>query len=318
MLTSSTLEYSVPGTKNTQVYLAAAAAHCASVRPDHPPEEARPHPPTMIRACGLAALVSLAAAAHGDGGASCADPFDCSLNGACKAGACVCDSPWGGAACQTLQYTVTPTSGKNLWTGAGTSENLNTWNGPIIQGADDKYHLFDPVSSCFVLWASPQDRRMLPSPDPAAAGVPARQPLARRILRARHGLEDRRTLRLVQPQHLVHRHQPVPDPTTGKLVYSLWIGGEIWVADDAAGPYAPKYKNPMSGNTAPAYANGTIYVTSQSTTEVKMAKSLAGPWSTFSKITHPKMAYTVEDPFMYIDPKGNFHIMSVSHHFYAF
>jgi hypothetical protein len=50
----------------------------------------------------------------------------------------------------------------------------------------------------------------------------------------------------------------------------------------------------MAGNTAPAYANGTIYVTNQGTTEVKMAKSLAGPWSTFSTITHPKMPYTVE------------------------
>ena len=46
--------------------------------------------------------------------------------------------------------------------------------------------------------------------------------------------------------------------------------------------------------TITAYANGTIYVTNQRTTEVKMAKSLAGPWSTFSTITHPKMPYTVE------------------------
>ena len=89
----------------------------------------------------------------------------------------------------------------------------------------------------------------------------------------------------------------LPDAKTpGKMVYTLWIGGDIWVADDAAGPYAKKYKNPMGGNTAPAYANGTIYVTNQRTTEVKMAKSLAGPWSTFSTITHPKMPYTVEVP----------------------
>jgi hypothetical protein len=25
------------------------------------------------------------------------------------------------------------------------------------------------------------------------------------------------------------------------MVYSLWIGSEIWVADDAAGPFAQRY-----------------------------------------------------------------------------
>jgi hypothetical protein len=69
----------------------------------------------MIRACGLAALLSLAAA---HGGGACTTSFDCSLNGACSGrpaapGACACDSPWGGAACETLQYAVTPASGKN-------------------------------------------------------------------------------------------------------------------------------------------------------------------------------------------------------------
>ena len=52
--------------------------------------------------------------------------FDCSLNGVCSAGACTCDSPWVGVACETLQYAVTPASGKNLFTG---DPNLNTWNG---------------------------------------------------------------------------------------------------------------------------------------------------------------------------------------------
>ena len=33
-------------------------------------------------------------------------------------------------ACETMQYAVTPASSKNLWTGKGTDENLNTWNGP--------------------------------------------------------------------------------------------------------------------------------------------------------------------------------------------
>lgn len=86
-------------------------------------------PPEMIRACGLTAcLLSLAAAQTPQhGGAACTTAFQCSLNGACTGGTCVCTEPWTGAACETMQYAVTPASGKNLWTGAGTSENLNTW-----------------------------------------------------------------------------------------------------------------------------------------------------------------------------------------------
>ena len=63
-------------------------------------------------------------------------------------------------------------------------------------------------------------------------------------------------------------------------MYSLWIGGDILVADDAAGPYTKKYKNPMSGNTAPAFLDGVIYVTNQGTSKVVSSKSLAGPWTT--------------------------------------
>ena len=106
--------------------------------------------------CGLAGLLSLAAASADQapvhGGGACKASFDCSLNGACTGGACVCESPWSGAACETLQYAVTPATGKNLWTGAGTSENLNTWNGPIIQGEDGTYHLFNPVYAHASLW----------------------------------------------------------------------------------------------------------------------------------------------------------------------
>lgn len=40
--------------------------------------------------------------------------------------------------CESLQYAVTPASGKNLWTG---NASLNTWNGPILQGPDGVFHL---------------------------------------------------------------------------------------------------------------------------------------------------------------------------------
>ena len=62
--------------------------------------------------------------------AACNVDFDCSLNGLCTGGECVCDSPWSGSECETLLYAVTPASGKDLWTG---NASLNTWNGPIVK-----------------------------------------------------------------------------------------------------------------------------------------------------------------------------------------
>ena len=93
----------------------------------------------------LFAVIALPFSARAQGNASCNDAFDCSLNGECKGGTCACYSPWGGFFCQTLQYAETPASAKNLWTGSGTNESLNTWNGPIMQGVDGVFHLFDPV-----------------------------------------------------------------------------------------------------------------------------------------------------------------------------
>lgn len=68
------------------------------------------------------------------------------------------------------------------------------------------------------------------------------------------------------------------------------------------------YKNPMPPNTAPAFKNGVIYVTDQHTQKVMQGPSLAGPWTTLSNITPPKLQYRVGDPFMFIDKAGNFHI----------
>jgi len=162
----------------------------------------------------------------------------------------------GGAACETLQFAVTPASGKNLWTGAGTSPNLNTWNGPIIQGADGTHHLFVPVYQHASLG------KVIYYAHGTAAKIEGPYDWANPNISST----------AINPAALVF-----PD-STGKLAYSLWIGGDIWVAADAAGPYTKTYENPASGNTAPAFSDGFFYATSQKTTTVVRSASLAGPW----------------------------------------
>ena len=219
---------------------------------------------------------------------ACADDFGCSLNGVCSAatGVCTCDTPWSGAACETLTYAVTPAVSKNLWTG---SSNLNTWNGPIVPSPDGTFHLFDPVYDHASLWS---------------------------VLYYAHGVSSNVegpydfsspniSSNAINPAALVF-----PNATSGELVYSLWIGGDILLSSTAAGPYVKAYANPQPSNTAPAYYKGAFYVTDQGTTSLLTATSLAGPWTTFSAITRPSLPYTVEDPFLYFDSRGNIHVIN--------
>ena len=54
-----------------------------------------------------------------------------------------------------------------------------------------------------------------------------------------------------------------------KKVFSLWVGGKIWIASSPDGPFAlmPKATYP-GGNPAPVYHDGAFYLTNQKTTEI--------------------------------------------------
>ena len=94
---------------------------------------------------GLAAFaVSCAAALAASAAASspCATDLDCTLNGVCSSGACACDAPWTGAACDKLAFAVTPASAKDIY---NVSDVRNTWNGPIARASDGTLHAFVPL-----------------------------------------------------------------------------------------------------------------------------------------------------------------------------
>ena len=218
---------------------------------------------------------------------ACSTGFDCSLNGVCTSNSCVCDSPWVGPACGTLQYAVTPASGKNLWTG---SENLNTWNGPILQGGDGLYHLYDPVYEHASLW---------------------------KVIYYAHGTSSSPTgpfeftseanisSTTINPAGLVY-----PGASAGSSVYSLWIGADILISSSADGPFVQTYKSPLGSNPAPTYSAGKFYVTDQGTTKLYETTALDQPWVLVGNITHPSLPYTVEDPFLYVDNRGAFHVIN--------
>ena len=74
----------------------------------------------------------------------CAVDLDCSLNGVCNNGACVCDPGWTGATCSTLD--LLPARRANGYKVKGQS----SWGGSIVKGGNGTFHMFveEIVNGC--------------------------------------------------------------------------------------------------------------------------------------------------------------------------
>ena len=68
---------------------------------------------------------------------ACETDLDCSLNGACAAGACACDDGWRGGACELLDLAPAP-----LAPAYGAAPNVSSWGAHVVRGGDGLYHMF--------------------------------------------------------------------------------------------------------------------------------------------------------------------------------
>lgn len=77
---------------------------------------------------------------------SCASDEDCSLNGLCSNGHCVCDAPWGGDACETLEFLPgKETACGKLCAYHGTGADTTSWGASVVRAREDgllKYYMF--------------------------------------------------------------------------------------------------------------------------------------------------------------------------------
>lgn len=90
-----------------------------------------------MAATRIGCLAALALAAHATA-ATCATELDCTLNGLCVNGSCVCDAGWGGPACADLKLGVTDPTLGHPWGAPGSS-----WGGlPVYDPLDGTWHLF--------------------------------------------------------------------------------------------------------------------------------------------------------------------------------
>ncbi len=245
----------------------------------------------------LRRLLPIAVLALCAGGQSppCSSDIDCSLNGLCTASQCACDAPWSGPACATLAFATTPISGKSIY---NASDPRNTWGGAIVgPGADGKFHTFVPRYQAGSLW---------------------------HVETCLHGLAEAPTGPWewsaaanfscgINPQFLAFPNAS----NASQTLYSLWERGAFWLADSLYGPFVPIRGAGYSGiNPAPIYHNGSFFVTSQATTLIETAPSYRGPWAFYANISHPwgpspaSGPYHVEDPFLWVDKRGRWHIIN--------
>ena len=163
--------------------------------------------------------------------ASCTTDLECSLNGVCSAGACVCDKPWRGPSCAEMGYATTPASGRDLYP---VNRSHNTWNGPIVGPVDGLYHIYDPLYGNYT-------------------GIKS----LFRVQYIMHGVAPRITGPFdwsarptiaggINPAALAY------NSTSGETVYTLWDGG-VRAAPTPDGPWAKlPGRNPCGLNPAPA------------------------------------------------------------------
>lgn len=222
----------------------------------------------------------------------CTTDVECSLNGVCISSLCVCDAPWSGPGCSILAFASTPPSGKNIYNG---SDPRNTWGGAFAGPGDDgKFHAYVPLYRQGSLWHvetcmygvadSPT------GPWDWSSGAAANFSCG------------------INPQFLAFPNASNPSQT----LYSLWERGAFWLSESLYGPFIAQRQGGYTGiNPAPIFHNGSFFVTTQATKEIVTAPSYLGPWTHYSNITHPPtLPYIVEDPFLWIDKRGRWHIIN--------
>ena len=72
----------------------------------------------------------------------CKGAADCSYNGACTGGSCVCTSAFKGTACDQFNFVpLDPAKGTGLRTIDKSGEQVSSWGGSVLLADDGKYHM---------------------------------------------------------------------------------------------------------------------------------------------------------------------------------
>jgi len=247
----------------------------------------------MLLACRAASAV-VAPVSPG-----CASDRDCSLNGVCSLEfECKCDPPWSGESCGMLAYKSTPASGRSLYPD---SDTHNTWNGALIRGADGVFHMYNPLYPAGSLGGA----TTLMHGTASNITGPYKWPNGAYISIPSLGEFD-------GPKSVVYTESL---NGTNKTKYSLWLGGHVYLADSAAGPFTMLEGFTYPGkNPAPLWHNGSFYTIASMSAGIYVTPRLVAgaKWTHYANISHQFVpeGWLPEDPDMWVDKRSNWHIIN--------
>ena len=232
----------------------------------------------LAAASFLAACAAVAAAPTGVPGA-CTTSEDCSLNGVCNSGHCVCDAAWGGAHCTQLQLLPAPAPLNAAYPPASLLNTTTSWGGSVVKDSSNgRYHIFlaEMSNSCgMTTWTTNSLIRHAVSDHPQGPYEKKEivmPPFAHNptVIRAPDGT-CKRGSHASCPCAKVHCTRA--DLSCADLIYHIGCGTPI--------------KTPCTdchaGNTGKScHAPGETVACNTTTTNILYSKSLDGPWKSIN------------------------------------
>eukprot|EP00912_Choanoflagellata_sp_UC4_P002185 UC4_evm1s1384 len=228
---------------------------------------------------------------------SCVTDLDCSLLGECSnySHKCICDQPWSGPSCGIMTYKITPKSGFSLFP---ESDPRNTWNGAIIRSDDGIFHLYNPLYPAGALGGTTTLMHGTSSSITGPYSFPK---------------EDYITIPELGPFDGPKSLKFTDEKNSTK--YSLWFGGRVYLANKVEGPFEviDDFRYP-GHNPAPLFHNGMFYNIESMESGIFSTDKLepGAKWSKYASISQDKVPSTwiPEDPDMFVDKRGNWHIIN--------
>jgi len=274
---------------------------------------------------------------------SCSTNLDCSLNGLCVSGACKCDPQWNGDSCQLLNLKPARVGQQNGFQ----EKNTASWGGSVVK-VGDQYHMMVArmADGCGLnCWEGNSEIAHAVSADPLGPFVFQEIVLPYFA----HGPTIHQTpdgtfvlfhLGCSTPGHPIPDHAPCkcpwnngtspPATVAEKRAFQQTKCGSdiIWLnsATSITGPWTSiGRRNPAGASWASGTTNPGLFFYSNSSQAIMAYRgnavadssneylgiAVASSWKTeFQNIgSGPIVTHIGEDPYIYADKRGNFHIV---------
>ena len=248
----------------------------------------------------------------------CTTDFECSLNGFCNLSHCICEPPWSGSTCSVLQELPI-----EFPQGYGQDPPLISWGGSLLTDAEtSNHHLYVTAmtNSC------PLAKWQTNSRIEHAVAKSLSEPFKFSNVAVNTWATNPATVALADGRFaLFHigkgdgpqdggEHCDNSIPTLSDFRHRK--GSSIHISASPGGPWHPLLNNSLGNCNNPApwqHTNSTLYVVcaKENYHVLKAADRIEGPWLDVSdiKINSRNKNIFHEDPFLWVDIRGNWHIL---------